>query len=386
MSLLRQGLLSLVILAGALFVWVSYVPSAIPFLDRIGVISMLGLNAADLQKAASEQGQRRGGGPVQVIVSQVRDQMIADEVNSIGDGRALHNVTARSEAVGRITAIAVVAGSRVEAGDLMISLENEAESIAMERAQVTLEDAQAEAQRVEQLKLSGAVTEVRAREAELALRTAELSLRQARFDLGQRRVVAPISGMVGIIDLEVGDRVGVQDALVSITDRSQVLIDFRVPERVIGQMSIGMPISVTPLGLRDVTLTGEISAIDTVVDRASRTLRVQGKVANKEDNLRAGMAFSVLMTFPGETLLAVDPLSLQWSSDGAFVWAVRDGKAARVPVDIRQRNSDTVLVEAELTPGETIVIEGVQNLRPGSEVLVSEKVSALLTVEPVMHF
>ena len=92
------------------------------------------------------------------------------------------------------------------------------------------------------------------------------------------------------------------------------------------------------------------------------------------------------MTFPGETLLAVDPLSLQWSSDGAFVWTVRDGKAARVPVDIRQRNSDTVLVEAELTPGETIVIEGVQNLRPGSDVLVSEKASALLTAEPVIHF
>ena len=173
-----------------------------------------------------------------------------------------------------------------------------------------------------------------------------------------------------------GDRITAQQALVTITDRSEIVIDFRVPERVIGKMSVGMPFLASPLGLRDVTLTGDITAIDTIVDRASRTLRVQGRVNNDNDQLLAGMAFSVSLSFPGATLLAADPLAVQWSSEGAFVWVVRDDKAARVPVIIRQRNSDQVLIEGDLKPGELVVIEGVQSLRPGTDVSVKSKAAA----------
>ena len=52
------------------------------------------------------------------------------------------------------------------------------------------------------------------------------------------------------------------------------------------------------------------------------------------------------MKFPGDTYPAVNPLAIQWGSDGAFVWAVEDGKAKRVPVRIIQRNTETVLVDA----------------------------------------
>jgi multidrug efflux pump subunit AcrA (membrane-fusion protein) len=67
---------------------------------------------------------------------------------------------------------------------------------------------------------------------------------------------------------------------------------------------------------------------------------------------------------------------VQWSSEGAFVWVVRDDKAARVPVIIRQRNSDQVLIDGDLKPGELVVIEGVQSLRPGTDVSVKSKAAA----------
>ena len=181
---------------------------------------------------------------------------------------------------------------------------------------------------------------------------------------------------MGIIDVEVGDRISPQETLFIITDRSEILIDFRVPERIIGKMAVGMPISVTPLGLRDLVLEGEISAIDTIVDRASRTLRVQGRLDNADDLLRVGMAFSVALNFPGETLLSVEPLAVQWSSDGAFVWRIVEGRAEPVPVTIRQRERDTVLVEGALSPGDLVVTEGVQNLRPGSAVSIRNHASA----------
>lgn len=371
MSVFKQILIGAVVVSTVTYLWIRHVPEAMPLLQRTGVLAVLGIEAP-AEAAQEAQGGRGPSGPAQVIVSEVKAKAQADEVNAIGDGRALRSVTVRSETVGKITQIGLNAGSKVGAGDVIVRLEDEAETIALERARITLDDATTEAQRVSRLETAGAVTEVRAREAELALRTAELNLRQAQFDLDQRRIIAPISGWVGIIDVAVGDRIAAQEPLVSITDRSGILIDFRIPERFIGTTAIGMPVNVIPLGLRDMTLTGEISAIDTVVDRASRTLRVQARVDNSDDLLRVGMAFQVSLSFPGETLLAVDPLALQWSSDGAFVWAVRDDKAVRVSVTIRQRNSGEVLVEGALTSGEPIVTEGVQNLRPGAEVAISD--------------
>ena len=63
--------------------------------------------------------------------------------------------------------------------------------------------------------------------------------------------------------------------------------------------------------------------------------------------------------------------------DGAFVWAVRDGKAQRVPIQIRQRNTQAVLVEGDLAEGDPVVIEGVQTLRPGAEIAAQPDAAAL---------
>lgn len=365
MGLLRQLVLCGLVVVAALYLWIAYVPSSHAVLERYGLADFLGIELPEPDDTSGGS-FGFGDGAARVVAAPVSERTLADRVRAIGDGQALRAVTVRSQAVGQVTEIAVEAGARVEAGDVMARLENEAESIALERAQIMLEDARDELERFRQLQ--GNVTEVRLREAELALRTAELQLRQAEFDLEQRRIVAPISGWVGIIDVEVGDRLSAQDVFATITDRSALLIDFRVPERVVTALRPGMPVTVTPLGLRGTELEGEISAIDTIVDRASRTLRVQARVANEDDLLRVGMAFEVELELPGDTLLSIEPLALQWSSQGAFVWVVRDGAAARVPVVIRQRNADSILVEGDLEPDELIVVEGVQTLRPGSEV------------------
>ena len=376
MAILRQILLGAAVLAATLYVWITYVPSAKAMLDRVGVLAVLGIDPADPASEKPAQTVRRSSGPVTVLVAELIERAIADKIQAIGDGRAQRSVVVRSEAVGLVTKIAERAGTYIAAGTVIARLEDEAESIALERARIVLDGAKDDSDRVKRLGKSGAVTEVRAQDAELALRTAELELRQAQFNLDRRRIIAPISGWVGIMDMEVGDRITAQQALVTITDRSEIVIDFRVPERVIGKMSVGMPFLASPLGLRDVTLTGDITAIDTIVDRASRTLRVQGRVNNDNDQLLAGMAFSVSLSFPGATLLAADPLAVQWSSEGAFVWVVRDDKAARVPVIIRQRNSDQVLIDGDLKPGELVVIEGVQSLLPGTDVSVKSKAAA----------
>lgn len=375
MNVLRQLILALVAIVVAVGIWAIYVPSAAPYLERIGLYDRLGLEPPAPPVA---DGGRRGfgGGTAQVVVAPAATGQANAQVTAIGDGRALRSVTVRSEATGMIRDLAVTPGAWVEQGALVAQLDDDAERIALERARLMVMDATRNLDRLRQLGGSGAVSAVQIREAELALRTAELSVEQAEFDLGQRRITAPISGWAGLLEVAEGDRIGAQDAIAVLTDRSSIQIDFRVPERFIAQLSQGMRIEVTPLARPDQILAGEIVALDNVVDRASRTLRVQGQVANADDSLRAGQAFSVALSFPGDTLPSVDPLAIQWSGDGAFIWVVRDGQAARIPVTIRQRNADSVLVEGDLSDGDPVIIEGVQTLRPGAEVEIVQGASA----------
>lgn len=372
MSVAKQMVLGLVLLAGTLALWLAYVPAASVWVERLGLDGVLGLEALEARETGDGPAGFGGGEATRVGVAEVVPGLLNDQITAVGDGRAIRSVTVRFEATGQIVALEVEPGARVERGAVLARLDDEAERIALERSELTLADAEEEVARLSQLQSAGAVTAVSIREAELALRTAELALREAEFDLAQRVVQAPITGTTGLLEVEVGDRVSAGDPLTVITDRREILIDFRVPERAIGAIDLGMPLEAKPLALAGTVLQGEISAIDNMVDRASRTLRVQGRLTNEGDRLRDGMAFSVTLMIPGETYPSIDPLSLQWSSEGSYVWAVRDGVAERVPVVIRQRNADAILVEAALAPGDLVVTEGLQTLRPGTEVQVVE--------------
>lgn len=368
MPLLKQVLMSLVVLVAAVGIWIAFVPAAQPMLQRAGIYDLLGLEHRPQAVEQAAGGRFGGGGPARVVTDKVQNAVLNQRVTAIGDGRAVRSVSVRSDRTGNVRAVEVTSGQYVESGAVMIRMDDRAEVIAVERARLMLADARDELQRLTQLTDSGAVTTVRLREAELAVQNAELATRQAEVDLEQTVVSAPLSGWLGLVEVDVGDRISAQDVVGVLTDRSQITVDFRVPERVISALKPDMPVMLRSMSAVPVPAPGRLTAVDNVVDRSSRTLRVQAVLDNTSDQLRDGMAFEVIMDFEGETLPSVDALAVQWSSTGAFVWRVREDKVQRVPVVIRQRNPDRVLVEADLTEGDEIVIEGVQTLRPGATV------------------
>lgn len=383
MRVLKQLFLCIAVLAGTGYLWLSYVPGAAAFLERTGVTDLLGIQVAAAEASEGGSGGFGPRGPVQVVVADVTEATTNDRVDAIGDLRAMRGATLRTEVSGEVVEVALETGGYVEADAVILRLDDEAERIALERAQLMLEDAEGDVTRLGQLQGTGAVTEVRLREARLAQRTAELAVTEAEFRLSQRTLRAPFAGWIGLLDASVGERLSPQDTVATLTDRSEVLIDFRAPERIVSLIEPGMEMEARFLGGGNAApRTGEIHAVDNIVDPDSRTLRVQGKLPNDDDRLRAGMSFAVTLRFPGDTLVAVDPLSVQWASDGSYVWAVRDGKAERVGVTIRQRDSDRVIVESDLAPGEAVVTEGVQALRPGAEVAVTNPPEAGLAEKP----
>ncbi|MBT8088331.1 MAG: efflux RND transporter periplasmic adaptor subunit, partial [Gammaproteobacteria bacterium] len=99
---------------------------------------------------------------------------------------------------------------------------------------------------------------------------------------------------------------------------------------------------------------------------------------------RPGMSFRVAIDVEGGLYAAVNETALQWSADGAYLWAIANGTATRMPVQIVQRREGRVLVDGNLTEGDVIVVEGTQRMRRGLAVNYDvQRVAGQSDLEPI---
>ncbi|RCS24728.1 efflux RND transporter periplasmic adaptor subunit [Phyllobacterium salinisoli] len=376
MKVWKQIVLTMFLLLAAFAGWAYFYPGANEVLTRAGIDWLPAEVKPAPQSAASRQngGGSSGGSQAAtlVVARPAENETINNRLTAIGTGRALETVSVTPYTGGMMTKLLVKAGARVKEGEPIAQLDAENEQIAADKAQIALQDAQNTLRRVTTLRATNTVTQVQVVDAELSVANAKLASEEASLALSRRTVTAPISGVIGILPVNAGNFVSPQTSIATIDDRSQILIDIWVPERYAPQIKIGLPLTATALAMPGQIFEGKISAVDNMVDEASRTLRVRAGIANAKDMLRAGMSFEVTIHFPGDTYPAVDPLALQWSAEGAFVWRIVDGLAEKVPVRIIQRNTTSILVDAQLRAGDMIVTQGVQSVRAGNPVKITQ--------------
>lgn len=377
--MIRQILVSLVIVAMAGLAWLFFVPGAPETLAKAGIVLPFGPVQAEAARGpggpGGPGGPRFGGGggrATNVVTTAVVDATINDTLNAIGEGTPVRSVTVTTASAGTLAEVLVRPGQLVEAGDVIARFDAAAEQIEYDRAMLAAEDVAATLQRTTGLANSNVVAGTALAAAELANANAQLALRNAELALARRTITSPIAGSVGLIQVAPGNYVGAQTAITTVDDTSAILIDFWVPERYAAQIQPGMAVTVTAVALPGRSFTGNISVIDNRIDPASRTLQMQAEIPNEDNALRAGMSFSVSLAFPGETYPAVNPLAILWSAEGSYVWKYQDGAATRVMAEIVQRNSDGVLVRADLQPGDAVITEGILQLSEGTPVTVLE--------------
>jgi len=369
----KQIVLAFVIVVAAAAAWARFYPGAPQVLARWGIDWAYGATPPTKETAAG--GSRQTGGNraqiATIVASPAASAVINDRLQAIGTGRANASVTVNPYSSGRLAELLVESGSHVDKGQIIATLDSETEIIAQNRAKLALQDAQSKLDRVKSLRASNAATPVAVADAEVTLSNAKLALQDAELALQRRSILAPIAGTVGILPISAGNYVTNQSAIATLDDRSSILVDFQVPERFAAAVKVGAQLTATPIANPSNAYTGTVSAIDNHIDEKSRTLLVKAKIANPADSLRAGMSFSITMKFPGETYPAVSPLAILWGSDGAYVWQIEDGKAKRVPVRIIQRNTETVLIDAEIDSGDMVITEGTQSVSEGGEVRIA---------------
>lgn len=322
------------------------------------------------EKAATQE--RRGNSAVKVITQPVEITANDTVFTAVGTGRARLSVAIYPTVAEEVMAVNFKAQDEVKKGDILVQLDDREERLAVRLAEVQIKDAKSLLGRYEQAVKEGAVPESEVDAARADFEAAKVALEQAKLALEERKIIAPFDGIVGIPNIDPGDRVTTDTMITGLDDRSILHIDFEIPEALAGALKSGQKNSqkitaITP-AYPHKTFEGYISAQESRVDAQRRTLMARATIKNTDDLLRPGMSFETKWAIPGEKYATVPEIALQWGRDGSYIWVIRDGKAVKTPGRVIARKAGLVLLEGNINGGDAVVIEGVQRLRPDQSV------------------
>lgn len=307
-------------------------------------------------------------GPPLVVAAAVTSDSSGSEVRAIGTLAADKAVTLYPQVTGIVSAVNFKAGASVKAGDVLLTIDDADQQVAVDKAKIALDNAKAARERFEKLVKSSNATNVQLTDAQVAEKQAEIDLKSAALELAKRKIAAPFDGTVGLTDIAVGDLVTSQKSITTLDDLGTLKVSFDVPERVSRLVKAGEPVSATSDAVPGRAIAGIIAAVDSRIDPSARTLKVEAEIPNADGALKPGAAIAVSLAFPGEPAPAVPSLAVQWDRQGPFVWKLDGEVVHRTPVQILTRRSGMVTVAAELDEGDQVIVEGVLRLREGLKV------------------
>ena len=264
------------------------------------------------------------------------------------------------------------AQQKVAKGDVLVQLDDRNEKLALQLAEVELKDAKSLSSRYENAVKEGAVPQSEVDSARATYDAALVAVEQAKLNLGERKIIAPFDGVVGIPNVDPGDRVDSSTLITGLDARDVLYLDFEVPEALAAELRKAenqkqKVTAITP-SYPDRKFEGLITALESRVNPQTRTMIARATIQNEEDMLRPGMSFMVRWNIEGDEFPTVPEISLQWGRDGSYVWLVRDGKAERVMARVVARKAGQVLLDGEIKEGALVVVEGLQRMRPGASV------------------
>ncbi len=331
------------------------------------VIVLIGLVFSSLATA-----QQRGQRPANVEAAPLDFAPLQVEIDTVGTAQAIRSVSLYPAVADRVTQVLFTPGEFVKTGQLLLELDARRQHTAVKKAEIELADAERTLKRLQASRKDGAVTQSDLDDAITLRDLAQVTLRDAKADLEDRRVLAPFDGYVGLTDVEPGDRINTSTLITTIDDRRQLFINFDAPEMALNLLHQDTEVLIQPWNNRDVSLHAKLAELDSRIDASDRTLRVRAILDNETDQFRPGLSFKVTLKSDGEAYPDVPEAALAWGATGSYVWLVRDGKAHRVDVAIKQRLRGSILVEGELRPDDILITEGIQRLRQGQEVIYGQ--------------
>ena len=291
-------------------------------------------------------------------------------VDAVGSLVANETVVIRPEVAGRIARFGFVEGQPVKAGAVLVQLDDSVQAAQLARAKATLALAQSDFQRRTELLQKQLISQTEFDQTAAQLKVTQADVALAEAQLGKMRVKAPFDAVIGVRAVSPGAMVQAGQDLVTLVDVHPIKIDFRIPERYLGQVRVQQDVQLTLDALPGRTFTGKVFAIDPQIDEKGRSLILRAQVPNPKAELKPGLFARVALVLASKPeALLVPEQALVPNADGSrTLFKIVDGKVAITPVKTGVRRNGEVEITDGLVAGDAVITAGHMKLQPGMPV------------------
>lgn len=345
------------------------------FVVGIGTLKFFQVRAAIAQASAFQP-------PPEAVTTIVAgEERWTDTLPVIGSARAAQGVTVSADLPGVVERIEFDSGRAVRAGEVLVRLDASQERAQLAAAEAQRDLARLDAERKRHLAEKGLIAVSDHDRAAAELRQAEARIAEIRATIERKTIRAPFSGLLGIRQANLGQYLNSGDPIVALQALDPIFVDFSVPQGALAGLAAGTVVRASADGAGE--LEGEISAVDSIVDAATRNVRVQATFSNADGRLRPGMFVQAqVVRGAGQPVIAIPASAVSYAPYGNSVFVVTEmespaGETYRGVhqqfVQLGAGRGDQVAVVSGLEPGAEVVTSGVFKLRNGAAVFVDNQ-------------
>jgi len=323
--------------------------------------------------------------PPEAVTSLVakREQWPAT-IGVIGTMEAVHGVMVSADLPGTVDKINFDSGRAVKEGDVLVELDTR-----QERAQLAALEAQSELarlnfSRMQQLVNAGVISRMEYDQATAQQKQTEANVSEVRATIARKTIRAPFSGVLGIRKVNLGQYLAAGNPVVELQSLNPIYVDFGIPQQEGGQVRVGGSLRVTSESLAGHVFNGQVTALDSVVDEATRNVQVQATLANPGGKLKPGMFVQVELGLgPSRQVVTLPASAISYAPYGNSVFIITDLKDPKGQtyrgvrqqfVKVEGSRGDQVAIISGVNPGDEVVTSGVFKLRNGAAVKVNNKI------------
>lgn len=319
--------------------------------------------------------------PTTVTSAKVEQANWQPTLTAVGSIAAVQGATISAELAGTVAEIGFQSGTPVKKGDVLLKLDASAEQAQLRSAQADAELAKADFDRARDLAARKVISQ-----AEFDAASAKYTQRKAAVDniqsiIDKKEIRAPFDGIAGIREVNPGQTVPAGQNLVSLQALDQVYVDFSLPQQQLSEAQPGLTVQVTTDAVGGREFEGKLTAVNSAIDPATRSVSLQATIDNADHALRPGMFARVKVLLPRENpTLFIPATAVSYAPYGNSVYLIEkkpDEKTKQEALVIRQqfirtgeKRGDFVAVTEGLKEGDEVVSTGVFKLRNGMNVVV----------------
>ena len=307
------------------------------------------------------------------------------QIEAVGSVRAVNGANLSAQVAGIVSAVHFQSGADVKQGDLLVELESADDIAHLAALKATAALAQITYERDRALVKTNAVSQQTVDTDEGNLKNAKAQVAQQQALVDYKFVKAPFAGRLGIRQVDLGQYLAAGTAIVTLQQLDPIYVDFYLPQQALAQIKVGQAVTAKVDTYPDATFDGEILAINSLVDAATRNVQVRATFANQDGLLLPGMFATVDIDIGApQKFVTLPQTAIAYNSYGDIVYLVEDkgkdanGKpqlvAQQTFVTTGETRGDQVAIVNGVKDGDTVVTAGQIKLRNGTPVLINNAV------------